>query len=452
MKFRQKFRDFVARLKSARLYTFLIVSLLVFVSLSVFQAKTSAEYKESLDAQYIRAFDDLAEYVSTIETSLYKCAAVTDAKSVVRLASSIYAKASSASACLGQLPLSDTNLENTARFLAQVGDFSSALALRYMDTPEITESDRQNMVSLSRYAETLENALYDMQAQLYDGKKSFGMPKKRFGETFAQSMEKLETEFQEYPALIYDGPFSDHVEDKPPRFLEGQAEISPQEAKTRLSAFVPSSMLSQFSEAEEMGGGAPCYVFTASVEEGRTVSYYITKQGGHLLEMLDSRTPTETKISLDKAKELSKVYLERLGFSAMQDSYYEVHGNIATVNFAYSDGKVLYYPDLIKVRVAMDNGEILGMEAGGYMANHGMRAFPSPTVTPENAQKRLSPLLSPQGVQLCVIPLNSGAEALCWEFKCKMEERTFLVYLDALAGHEQDILMLLENEDGMLTI
>ncbi len=453
MQFREKFRDFKNRLTDRHMYSVIVGLIVITVAVFSYQAKVSADYKARLDVQYTRAFDDLAEYVSTIETSLFKCAAVTDAKSVVRLANDIYAKAASASTCLGQLPLSDSNLENTSKFLAQVGDFTYMLALGYMDEPVISQQQRQTMLDLSRYAVTLEQGLYDTQQKLYSGAVQFGTPSGQSAEGLSGTMEQLESQFQDYPSLIYDGPFSDHVQDKEPLFLQNAPEISETDARNRLSEIVSPERMGEVSFDGIVEGRIPAFMFTVRPEEdSRTIDIQITKKGGMLLQMLDNRAVGEQNIDIEEAKNKANRYLETMGFSSMQDSYFEIKDNIATINFAYHSGDILYYPDLIKVRVAMDSGEILGFEGAGYAANHTDRSFPSPKITAEDAKRRLSPSLSVESVNLAVIPRESQDEAFCWEFKCKMEDKTFLIYLNTETGTEEDVLMLLETEGGMLTI
>ncbi len=455
MSFLRKFRSFKTRLIDRKMYSVIVGLLVAVVAVFSYQAKVSADYKTRLDSQYTRAFDDLAEYVSTIETSLLKCAAVSSPKSVVRLANDIYAKTAAASSCLGQLPLSDANLENTAKFLSQVGDFTYMLALGYMDNPVITPEQRETMLSLCRYANALESGLYDTQQKLYSGAVHFDNPGGGAGDVLASDMQQLESQFQDYPSLIYDGPFSDHVQDKETLFLQNTTDITPEDARARLSTFIAPSLLSDVSYDGEVGGHLPTYMFTVRPDKenkDRTLTLQITKKGGMLLEMLDNRSVPSKNIDIEEAKGRANQFLQSIGISSMRDSYFELRENIATINFAFYEADILYYPDLVKVLVAMDNGEILGMEAGGYAANHTVRHFPAPRLSREEAQKRLSPSLFVEGAQLAVIPRDTQDEALCWEFKCKMENHTFLIYLNAETGAEEDVLMLLETEAGMLTI
>ena len=170
------------------------------------------------------------------------------------------------------------------------------------------------------------------------------------------------------------------------------------------------------------------------------------------MEMLDNRAPIESRISIEDAIGHAAKYLETHGIQNMKDSYYEVRSNIATINFAYMDGDVICYPDLIKVKIFMDTGEIAGFEAGGYIMNHTDRALSSSILSEEEIFARVSPALSVESTRLCVIPTDSGGEIFCREIKGTANEKTFLVYLNAETGHEEDVLLLLQTEGGMLTI
>ena len=67
----------------------------------------------------------------------------------------------------------------------------------------------------------------------------------------------------------------------------------------------------------------------------------------------------------------------------------------------------------------MDNGEILGFDARGFIVNHHERNLGEPVLSEQECQEKLSPMLSVVDSALAVIPTNSVDEKLCWEFKCK---------------------------------
>ena len=84
--------------------------------------------------------------------------------------------------------------------------------------------------------------------------------------------------------------------------------------------------------------------------------------------------------------------------------------------------------------------------------NHRERNFKEEKLTAEKCRKRLSPYLSVMSCSTAVIPLETGKEALCYEFHCKdSRNQESLVYINAESGKEENILLLLYSDGGVLT-
>ena len=113
---------------------------------------------------------------------------------------------------------------------------------------------------------------------------------------------------------------------------------------------------------------------------------------------------------------------------------------------------VVMYPDLIKVKVALDNGEVLGMETTGYLNNHTQRDIAKVKITKEEAKKNLNKQLIIESEELAVIPTEWKTEILCYEFKGKVDDKEFLVYINAENGREEDILVITNTPNGTLTM
>ena len=114
---------------------------------------------------------------------------------------------------------------------------------------------------------------------------------------------------------------------------------------------------------------------------------------------------------------------------------------------------VIIYPDLIKVKVALDNGEILGLETSGYLNNHiETRDLSKIKIQIEQARQTINPDLEIGSEGLAVIPTEWKTEILCYEFKGKVEDREFLVYINAENGREEDVLMITNTPNGTLTM
>ena len=259
--------------------------------------------------------------------------------------------------------------------------------------------------------------------------------------------KEFEEGFENYPALIYDGPFSDHILEKTPLMLEGQSEISEENAR-KLASKACNVNENQLQSGEPEAGKMPSYVFDAD-----GVSVAVTKRGGFLSYMIKSREVASTSISTSKALNNAVDYLISLGISGMKVTYYETYNNVMTINFASKQDDVLCYTDLIKVSVALDNGEILGFDARGYIVNHTLRDFPDERISQKQAKSLVSPLLTIKETQLALIPTNSQGEVLCYEFLCESADgNKILVYIGVESGEEEDILILYQTENGVLTM
>ena len=171
-----------------------------------------------------------------------------------------------------------------------------------------------------------------------------------------------------------------------------------------------------------------------------------------MLSYLNSRNIENEQLDITAATEKASQFLQRNGFYSMQNSYYEKSAGIATINFAYVQDNVTCYSDLIKVRVALDNGDILGIESNGYLMNHTQRELPSPKLTMEDAHSKISTGLEVSGTKLALIPKDSMREVLCYEFKGVFNGKNFIVYVNADNGREEEIFLLIESEEGILTI
>ena len=136
----------------------------------------------------------------------------------------------------------------------------------------------------------------------------------------------------------------------------------------------------------------------------------------------------------------------------MKETYYLKQEGIVTINYASTQNDIVMYPDLIKVKIALDNGEILGIETTGYLNNHTQRDLSKVKITKEEAKKSLNKELQIEREGLAIIPTEWQSEILCYEFKGKVEDREFLVYINAENGREEDILIITNTPNGTLTM
>ena len=136
----------------------------------------------------------------------------------------------------------------------------------------------------------------------------------------------------------------------------------------------------------------------------------------------------------------------------MNETYYLKNEGILTVNYAYKQDGILVYPDLVKLKIALDDGEILGMETSGYLNNHCKRTDVKPKISKKKAKEILNKDLNIESEGLAIIPTKWKTEILCYEFKGKIKDTEYLVYINADTGKEQDILVIVNTPNGTLTM
>ena len=270
----------------------------------------------------------------------------------------------------------------------------------------------------------------------------------------AATFSNIDENFGEYAGLIYDGAFSEHMESAEKKGLTGE-EIDEERAKQIAKEFIGEDRIQEFnSNGLIENGNIQVYDFNAKIDDNgnnNNLTISIAKKGGHIVNMNYNREVKAEVISQDEANEKGKEFLNLRGISNMKATYYLKEGGIVTINYAYEQNGVTIYPDLIKVKVALDNGEILGVETSGYLNNHTERTFTKAKISMKEAKSKLNKSLEITSEGMAIIPTEWKTEILCYEFKGKIDDTDFLVYTNVETGREENILVIIDTPNGILT-
>ncbi len=407
----------------------------------------------SVENSYNRAFFELNDYVDDINTLLAKGLLTNSPEHFASVSAELSRQSAAAKECLAQLPLSNIEFDKTEKFLSQVGDYSFYLSRNALYDKAMTEDEYKSFSTLGEYAQSLSSALNSLQEDIYNGSVDLYDNRRGMNVAFAENGEDgfsaIEKEFGEYPSLIYDGPFSEHIEKRTPAYLKGKEIITPEKAAQIANKFFGNKIEFISYGGKSENSTINTYTFTAG-NSSKAVA--VTEQGGEILYYINSRDIKEPTLSMTDAVAKAQEFLKKHGYTSMTESYYETADGRATINFAYTENGVICYSDLVKVTVALDDGEVIGMEANGYIMNHQMRDNLTPRLTRQEARGYVSSHLSVDSASLALIPQDSMREVLCYEFKGKALGKNFLIYINAENGREEEILLLIESETGILTV
>lgn len=446
----QKFR--LTRRACIRMLSFTLAAFIALGSAVLLSSREANFYKVRLEENYQRSLNELNGYLSNIDTTLNKGIYANTDTMIAQLSSALWRQTSGAKSALSVLPLSELNLENAYKFLSQVGEFSMALNKKVAAGGKITKEEHDSLVKLASLSEAFSKSVDSTLEYYSNGSSILGnenpvLSSAQGSYPLTSGFTDAEESMVDYPTLIYDGPFSDHLMQSKPRMLEGQEEVS------RETALLAASKVSGIAPADlkadnDTQGKMPCYGF-----KNETTNISITKKGGFVCYMLSSREVKNQSLAPEQAIEKARAFLKEHGYSNMKESYYAINNGVCVVNFAYVQNGVICYPDLIKVGVAMDNGGIISMDARGYLANHTERAIPNAKISLEQAKNNLSSYVTVMSSRTAVIPTASNSEKTAYEFHCKSktEDQELLIYISTQTGKEEDILFLLYSDNGVLT-
>jgi germination protein YpeB len=391
-------------------------------------------YRLRVEYDYKRAMNDLNVSVDNMETALNKAVYANTPTEQNGLAAKLMRESSVAKAASAVLPTSENSLSNVNKFITQVGDFSMALSNKISAGQKISEKEYGTMKQLEQYAKTLKKDLLDFNPDIGSAE-------------IAQEFDQTSEDFTDFPSLIYDGPFSDHVLQMKARLTQGKSEIAQGNAQNIAADFLRTTQ-DRLEHTQDTAGNMPTYNFTAN---SGAIRVCVTKAGGYVATMQNSRDVVQENLDYAAALKKAEAFLSGRGIGDMKPSYYVINDGICTVNFASVQDRVVCYPDLIKVSVALDNGDIVGFNSTGYIMNHRDRTF-SPKLTQAQAQKSVSSHLKVQKGCMALIPTPGLNEVLCYEFLCSGQNGDqVLVYIDAADGYEEQILILQHSDNGVLT-
>ncbi len=434
----------------------ILFSLLCIIALfSMIILKRFKIEKQEVQDSYNRAMYDFVSDINNIENEMTKLKITSNDTYTMTTLASVFAKSNSAKANLDILPFSAGSISNVSKFLNQLSDFSYSLMRNILNGNEISEY-KENIDSLyikiSELSDVVENIYTDLTASNIKWDELEKVGDEKIKESTAQeelsSVNYIGKTFTEYEGIIYDGAFSNHILTAKPEFLNGNI-LSSEDVKNLIEEQLKVDSIEFKSEQD---GKLPLYVFEVKLSGFDTLkTLYVTKEDGKVYQMISDRKSTTENISIDEAEKKATEYINNLGIDNIVPTYYLKSENMVTISFAATQDDVIIYSDLIKVKVALDNGEIMTYEANGYIYNHKERNI-NASKTIDEAREVLYKDLTIENERLCIIPTDSKDEVLVYEFEGIIDENRFLVYVNANTLVEEKIYILLETEGGTLAM
>jgi germination protein YpeB len=412
-------------------------------------------YQKQLENSYMYAIQELTSQMNAITVNLQKAGYAGTPAQIGAISAKVWRDAGTAKSAMSSLPVYEMNLDSTYRFLSQVGDYAMYLSKKSANGQTFSAKERDDFNVLVDYASTLSGQLADIERVVSTGQvnvseylKAQSLADEEIPEDIPGiGFKDMEDGFEGYPTLIYDGPFSDNLMKKMPELTKSKPEVNREIARETAAKYAGISAR-VLADGPDEESHMPSYIFK---NDGNQIG--VTKSGGYVTYFIASRPIAEKNLTTAEARRKGTAYLTHMGIAGMRETYYEVANGVCTINFAYAWDNIVCYTDLIKVGVAMDDGSVVIYDARGYISNHKERDLGEAEIDLSTARQSLGSALKVKKSQMALIPTDGKNEVLAYEFLCEGRgEQQVLVYVNARTGDEEQILMLVENENGVLTI
>lgn len=446
-------------------YTVAVTLIVVFsTTYAILMTLERTDYRNYLQGEYSKSMYQLIDSVKNIKAELAKSAVIGTREQSIVAFENIFRYSNIANDKIHTLPVTQESLDGTSNFLAKVGDYSSVLVRNSVQGKDLSEKDYANIEELKNQADYLLIQLNELQQDINEGKVKWGEIRKKASKALDQASEKLvagkfsdiQKQVVQYPALIYDGPFSDNVVEIKPEILS-QKQVTEEAAKNVVKKVLQSEKIDTITKRDDGKTKIPSYSFYVTLKDsgkGDGIACEVSKNGGKVIYLLNNKNITqEEKYDLNKAASIGESFLNNLGYKNMKPTYTLKNDNVVTISYVYNENNIMIYPDQIKLKIALDDGKVIGVESEKYLTSHkDGRNISKPKITEKEAREKVSKNLQIKSVALAIIPTVSNKEALCYEFNGTYKDDTFLVYINAETGYEQNILQIIDTPGGKLTI
>ncbi len=440
----------------------------------------AVQLENHVQTAYRQAYYQLSDNVNDMQTALRKLQVTGSPSQHVLLLADVWRLSGAAAANMGNIPVAHADTADMNAFIVRVGDYAHVLAQRILNGGVLTQDDYETIGELYEAGVRVGNEIKSkldgdavpvqaLDADGYYGGAEPGAEQATGGErggaanggedtgnaganTQTATNEKSEDAVSDYPTLIYDGPFSESNETAKPRGLP-DGEIDAAKAREIALSYIGGGTL---QDTGLEAGTIPVFGFAGSDRNGRGVEITVSQQGGAVLWMMAEVSAGEDGVpdadTTKRMRDEAKAYLDKHGYAGMEATYAQFYDGVGVFNFAATQNNVILYGDLIKVYVERATGAVCGVDANNYLMFHCARQLAEPAITQEEAAANVSERLQVESVRLALIPKTNSTEALCYEFKGTHGGTSFIVYINALTGTEEQIFEIIDSEDGQLVV
>ncbi|MBS4194518.1 germination protein YpeB [Lederbergia citri] len=404
---------------------------------------------------YQRAFHDLAYQMDVLHEKIGSALAMNSKKSLSPALADVWRITSDARGQVGQLPLTLMPFNKTENFLTNIGNFSYKTAVRDLDKEPLSKNEYALLKKMYSQSDDIRNELRKVQhlviknnLRWMDVNLALASGKENADNTIIDGFKTVDKRAKGYDEENLQDPTVVSFQKKQQNFdhLKGKT-ITKEEALTLAQKYSGIKTVNE-SRVVESGKGSPFHFYSVNLDVGNGdgASLDITKTGGYPIWLINHRDIGSQKLSLNDAMGKASNFLNDHGFKNLEAADSMQYDTVGLFTYVTNQNGVKIYPESIKVKVALDNGQIIGFSANDYLKGHKKRNISKPKLSKDDARGYLNKNLKVMEDGLAVITNELGEEVFCYEFIGTIDQDTYRIYINAQDGTEEKVEKLKNAE------
>lgn len=398
---------------------------------------------------YQRAFHDLSFHVDRLSAELGNALAVNSTSSSFhrKCLVNVWRLTSEAQNEISQLPLAMMPIQKTEEFLSKISNFSYQTAVRDLLEEPISSEEMEALATLYERSKQISGDLRNMQEQAIsnrlrwsDVEMALASAEMETESTLVQGFQQVDDQVGGYEEVNWGPSMSAMFEKRDFTKIEGKktsADEIRQKAAKMFQIKDPETL-----NVQESGRGTPYHTYSVSYRNdanGNTMQMDYTTNGGHLIWFMNNRELGSRQISSNQAVKAAQEFLAQQGYDEMEAVNYDETDQAAHIVMVGRQDDVLIFPEKLTMKVALDQGDIIGIQASEYLMGHGERQLDEPGLTANEAESYLNPSFEVSDKRLALIENELHKEVLCYQFLGEINDTTFRIYLNADSGVEEKV-------------
>lgn len=400
-------------------------------------------YGTQLENVYQKSYYELVDSANNADTDMSKLLNSNNSTYQKKLLTEISSTAKSMQSNIALLPLTGEDILESVRFVNQLAGYTSTLEEKVAKGEDLSSDDLATLEELHMALMSMKENLNRISMNMRNGYSILSASNEMNGDlnTFSIDFSQIKSNDVEYPTMIYDGPFSDSVVNKKIVGLKGE-ELSKEDVEVKVKEVFKDLLKCQYTG--DANGNFDTYNFKVETSDMQSLFVQATKIGGHILTVSGQNESDQKTVDMKNGEKIALEFAKSNGIENAEVVWQEELNNQAYFNIAPKQDGVILYPDLVKVKVDLEYGNVIGYDAISYWTNHKTRDLASAG----EVSVSIPSGFTVKTKRLVLAPLDYNREVLCYEYQCEKDGVTYYFYFNAQTGNEENILKVLQTQDS----